>query len=547
MSTSLLAFVREELSIGHEAHFSITVLIALLLIASGVAMATKWVRLPYTLALVIVGLVISPMHFLPVVHVSPELILLIFLPALLFEAAWNLKIDHLRENLLPILTMATAGVGLSVGIIGTILHFGIGLEWGQALLFGAIISATDPVSVLALFKKLGAPERLTIIVEGESLFNDGTAVVVFRILLGIVAGTTAFDSTGQLIFSSLREFSVVVFGGIAVGAIIGIIASTLTSYFDDHLLEITLTTIVAYGSFLLAEEMHVSPVIAVLIAGLILGNYGRQKGMSPTTQVAVNSFWEYAAFVVNSLVFLLIGLEIQIGTLANATAIAWAVAAMLIARLVCVYGLIALMNLRAEPVPFKWQHVLFWGGLRGSLSIALVLSLPVTLPGRQMLVAMVFGAVIFSMLAQGLRISPLLRWLRISAAPQELKSYEMARGKLLAETAALAELDQLRSQGLVTERVYRAMQPALTRSQEELSQRLSELDVADIDVDRQLKTQISRHLIAAKKTRLTTLLRDGLLSEETWGELNEALDEELADLRDESNLSEMRREAVESA
>lgn len=547
MSTSLLAFVREELSIGHEAHFSITVLIALLLIASGVAMATKWVRLPYTLALVIVGLVISPMHFLPVVHVSPELILLIFLPALLFEAAWNLKIDHLRENLLPILTMATAGVGLSVGIIGTILHFGIGLEWGQALLFGAIISATDPVSVLALFKKLGAPERLTIIVEGESLFNDGTAVVVFRILLGIVAGTTAFDSTGQLIFSSLREFSVVVFGGIAVGAIIGIIASTLTSYFDDHLLEITLTTIVAYGSFLLAEEMHVSPVIAVLIAGLILGNYGRQKGMSPTTQVAVNSFWEYAAFVVNSLVFLLIGLEIQIGTLANATAIAWAVAAMLIARLVCVYGLIALMNLRAEPVPFKWQHVLFWGGLRGSLSIALVLSLPVTLPGRQMLVAMVFGAVIFSMLAQGLTISPLLRWLRISAAPQELKSYEMARGKLLAETAALAELDQLRSQGLVTERVYRAMQPALTRSQEELSQRLSELDVADIDVDRQLKTQISRHLIAAKKTRLTTLLRDGLLSEETWGELNEALDEELADLRDESNLSEMRREAVESA
>jgi CPA1 family monovalent cation:H+ antiporter len=291
MQACFLAFAEPTVLPVSETHFSITVLIALLLIASGVAMATKWVRLPYTLALVVVGLVISPMHFLPVVHVSPELILLVFLPALLFEAAWNLKLHHLRENLWPILTMATVGVSLSVGIIGMILHYGIGLGWSSALIFGAIISATDPVSVLALFKKLGAPKRLTTIIEGESLFNDGTAVVVFRILLGIVAGTTAFNSTGQLIFSSVRDFSLVVFGGVAVGAIIGIIASTLTSYFDDHLLEITLTTIVAYGSFLLAEEMHVSPVIAVLVAGLILGNYGRQKGMSPTTQVAVNSFW----------------------------------------------------------------------------------------------------------------------------------------------------------------------------------------------------------------------------------------------------------------
>ncbi|MBK6799438.1 MAG: cation:proton antiporter [Acidobacteria bacterium] len=161
--------------------------------------------------MVIVGLVISPMHFLPVVHISPDLILLIFLPALLFEAAWNLKLDHLRKNLLPILTLATAGVGLSVGVIGTILHFGIRLDWGTSLLFGSIITATDPVSVLALFKKLGAPKRLTIIIEGESLFNDGTAVVVFRILLGIIAGTTALDSTGQIILYSLREFSIVVF------------------------------------------------------------------------------------------------------------------------------------------------------------------------------------------------------------------------------------------------------------------------------------------------------------------------------------------------
>lgn len=528
MPTSLLIFLDTAPVPGDETHFSITVLIALLLVASGVAMATKWVRLPYTLALVVVGLVISPMHFLPVVHVSPELILLVFLPALLFEAAWNLKLHHLRENILPILTLATVGVGLSVGVIGVILHYGIGLGWSSALIFGSIISATDPVSVLALFKKLGAPKRLTTIIEGESLFNDGTAVVVFRILLGIVAGTTAFNSTGQVIFSSVREFCIVVFGGLAVGAIIGVTASKLTSYFDDHLLEITLTTIVAYGSFLLAEEMHVSPVIAVLVAGLILGNFGRQKGMSPTTQVAVNSFWEYAAFVVNSLVFLLIGLEIQVTALSqNLGAIAWAVAAMLGARIITVYGLMGLINLRSEPISFRWQHIFFWGGLRGSLSIALVLSLPVTLPGRQTLVTMVFGAVIFSLLIQGLTISPLLRWLKISTPQPELQAYEAARGGLLAEIAAVAELDQLRGQGLVTERVYQAIQPELEHKREALSRRLSQFDLTDQEFDIELKNRMLRHLIAVKKARLATLLHEGLLSEETYQELIQTLDTDL--------------------
>jgi len=517
----------------NETLFTITVFIALLLIASGVAMATKWIRVPYTLALVIVGLVISPMHFLPAVHISPELILLIFLPALLFEAAWNLKFDHLRDNLLPILSLAIIGVTIAVGVIGAVLHFGIGMAWAPALLFGAMISATDPVSVLALFKKLGAPKRLNTIVEGESLFNDGVAVVVFRILLGIVIGATA-GTTGELALHSLREFSLVVFGGLAVGAIIGIIASVLTSYFDDHLLEITLTTIVAYGSFLLAESMHVSPVIAVLVAGLILGNYGRQRGMSPTTQVAVNSFWEYAAFVVNSLVFLLIGLEVQLPTLLdNKWTIAWAVVAMLAGRLVSVYGLMPLANRFGEHIPFRWQHVLFWGGLRGALSIALVLSLPNNLPGRAELGVMIFGTVIFSLLAQGLTISPLIKWLGLARLDPRMKEFELAHGRLLAESAALAELDNLRDRGMVTERVYNSMHSRLSQKQQELSRQLARVDVGDISVEALQKRRLLRHLINEKKTRLATLSREGLISESSHHDLNVSLDEELARLYEE--------------
>jgi len=377
-------------------------------------MITKWVPVPYTLALVIVGLITSQLHFLPSVRISPDLILLIFLPALLFEASWNLDLRSLRRNLAPILWLSVIGVVLSLAIIATILHFAAGLTWSTSLLFGAIVSATDPVSVLALFRKLGAPKRLSVIIEGESLFNDGTAAVLFRILAGIVIGSTTASSTGSLAKSSLAQFLWACLGGVVVGVTVGFAASKITSFFDDHLLEITLTTISAYGSFMLADAIHVSPVIAVVMVGIVIGNYGRSRGLSEQTQIAVDSFWEYAAFVVNSLVFLLIGMEVPLAPLTPyASAIIWSILAMTVARAIVIYGLFPVLNQFSTPVSGKWQHVIFWGGLRGSLSIALVLSLPLTLVGRAELVAMTFGAVTFSLLVQGLTVSPLLRLLGI--------------------------------------------------------------------------------------------------------------------------------------
>ena len=253
----------------HTLH--VDILVVLLLVASAVAIAVKWVRVPYSIALVIVGLAIGVSQVSPPIEMTPELILLVFLPALLFEASWNLHLDELRANWVSVSVLSTLGVVVSMAVVGCIMNRFAGMAIGTAFLFGALISATDPISVLALFRKIGIDKRLTMILEGESLFNDGTAAVLFKLILALTLAksTLSLDTT-------LGQFCVEVAGGVGVGCVLGMAASTITRYFDDHLLEITLTTILAYGSFLVAEQMHVSPVISVVAAGIVMGNYGRR-------------------------------------------------------------------------------------------------------------------------------------------------------------------------------------------------------------------------------------------------------------------------------
>ncbi len=396
-------------------------LVWLLMAAAAIAILARRLDIPYTVALVAGGVLLTTIHLTILsplqpgnrpVWLTPDVILILFLPALVFEGSIKLNIREIVPNAFPLLMLATLGVIVAALATGLVAHWFIGLPLLVACLFGAIIAATDPISVLAIFKNLSVSKRLSLILEGESLLNDGTAVVLFEIL------TVAIVEKTFSITQSLGHFAFEFFGGVVLGSALGYLASRLTATIDDAQIEITFTTILAYGSYLLAHHLGVSGVIATACAGMMLGNVGVKKGMSKKTRTEMYSFWEYVSFVMNSLVFLLIGLEIHVREiLSNWWTLLLAVIAVLIGRIVSIYPLMALNNLFAEKIPVRWQHLFVWCGLRGALALALALSLSSDFPNREEILDLTFGVVIFSIVIQGLTVKPLVKFLKITASP----------------------------------------------------------------------------------------------------------------------------------
>jgi Na+:H+ antiporter len=489
-------------------------LLWLLIAASLIALVTKRLRVPYTVALVAGGFAID-LFRLPITSVlgqarptqflTPDIILILFLPALLFESGININIRRLRENLAPILLLAIAGVLVATIITGYAMHWVVGFALLPALLFGALISATDPISVVALFRDLGVSKRLSVIIESESLFNDGTSVVIFQIILaGLVSGDIN-------IFTGIRSFFVVTLGGAALGLGLGYLAGKATEHVDDPQIEITLTTILAYSSYLIAEHLNVSGVIATVSAGLMTGNYGLEVGMSARTRIALRSFWEYVSFVINSLVFLLIGIEVHVSNLAESwRPILLAIGTVLLGRAVSVYSIGAGARFLGSIIPLRWMHVLVWGGIHGSVSMALALSLRPDVPHRAEILTMTFGVVAFSIIGQGLTVKPLLRWLGIEAARED--DYDAAKARSVAYSASRRELDSLLRDHLISQAVHEMLSHELDARMQEVQQAMSAMQQRNENIANEEIRLARVRLIAAEKSSIQRSANQGLIS-----------------------------------
>jgi CPA1 family monovalent cation:H+ antiporter len=380
-------------------------------LATVLGLVSKRARMvPYPVVLAAAGVVVGLLPGGQLGHVGADVILLAFVPGLIFEAALTLDLAELRRRLLPVGLLATAGVALTVVLIGTLTHLILGLSWASGMLLGAILAATDPIAVVTLMRQLKAPSGLSAILEGESLFNDGTGVAVFTAVLAtIVSGSPSIGD------ASLR-FLEIAAGGTVIGLGVGFLGLLLLRFAADAPLEILATLVIAYGSYLAADVVHASGIVAVVVAGIVVARYGSAIGRLHGPQLL--GFWSLLAFVLNAVLFILVGAALpawELLPVVGSVVVAFLI--MLITRAVPVYALLSASAIKPPPIPWAWRHLTFWAGLRGALSVALALSVA-NVPGVDSRVALIaYGVVLLSLLVQGGLITPVTRALRIEGVP----------------------------------------------------------------------------------------------------------------------------------
>lgn len=460
----------------------ISCLVLMLLFSCLAALFFKRIHFPYTVGLVLIGLVLGVLgnryHWLePMkqIHLTPNIILYVLLPTLVFDAAVNMDTRLLIKNLRPVLILAAPGLVIATLVTGFLTARWTPLSLGAAMLFGGLISATDPVAVIAMFKELGAPKRLTMLVDGESLFNDATAIVMFSIVLGLLTSGAALCASTVL--QAAWQFTAVFAGGTLVGALIGFVMVQLLSLArEEPLIEIAMTTVVAYAAFIAAQfYLDLSGVMAVVGAGLVVGYY-RPTRFTATARTYIRQFWEFASFAANTYIFLLLGLTEdyltrdtthirQVGRY-----VLLALATVLLARAIVIFGIVPLMNRfgKQRPIRLPYQVLMFWGGLRGALPIGLAMSLTAAQVGGEMnrllILDFTLGVVLFTLIIQGMSIKRLMHWLRLDRLSL-LDLHEKANTELTIKRESLKELTSIENNWKMPERELIRQALAETRAE----------------------------------------------------------------------------------
>jgi CPA1 family monovalent cation:H+ antiporter len=402
---------------------TIQIFVVLLGVAALVAIVARPLRLPYSVALVAVGLLAGLVA--PAVgaglrpEVPPEAVLLVLLPGLVFEAGYRLDVAHLRRSFAGLLFLAMPGVLISAAVVAVTLNVTTGLRFDLAFIVGAMVSATDPAAVVSTFRRLRVPDQLATLVEGESLLNDGTGLVVFAIAIGALSAPVSP-------LEALATFVVAVVVSTGIGLAAGFVAARVMALVDDDLIELTISVVLAYGTYLVADALHESGVIATVVAAIVLGDHRRRRAnVSRVTAAPVpgdsstdplDTVWEFLAYMLTALVFLLVGLAFPVSELAGSLVwILWGVVGILVGRALVIYVLLG-AGARLIPMvgprgalPRGWLHVMFWSGLRGAVAVAMALALPVDVPQRALLQQITFGIVLFTLIVQGMTAGALVR------------------------------------------------------------------------------------------------------------------------------------------
>ncbi|MBX3227079.1 MAG: sodium:proton antiporter [Labilithrix sp.] len=483
-------------------------------VGATVAIGAKRANVPYNVALVVIGLLLVFANVLPHAPMEPEVVLVAFLPVLVFEGALFADADSLKSAARPILALAVPGVAISLFATASVATFALGLPFSAALLLGALLSITDTVSVLLAFRSTRVPHHLAAIMEGESLFNDGTALVLVSLTAGILqTGTVEVAST-------TRALLLAIVGGLGMGAIFGALGSAALRRTPDHLTGILASGVLVFATSLLAEHIHASPVIAVVIVGLVVGRAARRE-LDPSRVLALQGFWEAIGFGINVLLFVLVGMQIDARMfITEALAILAAVVALHAGRAVAVYcTFFVLRALRKEDLPLKWQHVMVFGNVKGALSMAAVLALPQGLPYRERLVTIVFGVTFITLMTQALPFRRFIQFLRIGSATDDV--FDVARARLIAARRGQVELDGMLATGIMSRPEHAVRRAAFQRIiiDAEGSLRTPEADAADDAI-------IDGAVLAAQKAALLDAARRGLVAIETAEKEVERIDRE---------------------
>jgi CPA1 family monovalent cation:H+ antiporter len=487
-------------------------LLVVLAIGSGVAILAKRFNTPYNVALVVVGLLLVVMDVLPRTTMDPTVVLLLFLPILVFQGALSADDVAMKRAARPILALALPGVAITLLATATLAAWEIHLPFAVALLLGAVLAITDTVSVLLAFRSVRVPHKLAAIMEGESLFNDGTALVLVSVCATVVVqGHVDPAAIGRMLL-------VAILAGLLLGAVGGTVGAFVLRHAPDDVTAILASLVAVFATSLLTEHLHGSAVIAVVVAGVMVGHEMRVQ-LEPSRVLSLQGFWEVAAFVINVWLFLLVGIQLSGDMLAReAWPIVLAVVALHAGRAVAVYVCFGALHFSGQGVPWRWQHVMVFGNVKGALSMAAVLALPENTPYRDRLIAIVFGVTLVTLLTQALPFRRFLTWLGL-ANQGESREVDDSRAVLIGARRAQLELDQLLASGLMSRHEHAERRAAFQR------------DV--IAAERVLRTAgLQSHenvvvpaVLIAQKAAILDAARRGLITDRTAGEYVAVLDE----------------------